>query len=253
MLTNILGQNPNFHVSSTSGILDIIMNVRNMWQKLPEFKATPNEAGKIRVLKGILNNYYGDVEKPIVFDKSRGWVAQLEFVENLLGRKAKILVPVRDITEILTSFEMIWRRDSKTRQVPQEAKHFIDFQTIRGRCSVWMKPEQPVGIAYNRVRDALHRGFADRMHFVEYDDLTNFPKQTMDSIYKFLEEEPFEHDFADVKQITHEDDTQFGFSELHTIRSKVEPKPKMALSVLGTDVCNLYRNCEFWRKKQDGN
>lgn len=65
LLCNILAQNPRFYVSATSGILDVMFGVRNQWDKLIEFRAMASEqseVAKVRVLRGILESYYSDVD-----------------------------------------------------------------------------------------------------------------------------------------------------------------------------------------------
>jgi sulfotransferase len=167
--------------------------------------------------------------------------------ETILGHKAKVLVPVRDIRDVLASFEKLWRESSKTSQIPQEAPNYFKFQTIQGRCDVWLSAEQPLGLAYNRVTDAIVRGFRDRMYLVDFDDLTRDPKKMFQDIYTFLGEEHFEHDFSNVKQVTWEDDSVHGFKGLHDIRSKVEPMPAQWPTVLGQWAEGLGK-LNFWKK-----
>jgi len=246
LLANILAQNPRFHTTSTSGIMDVMFNVRNSWDKLIEFQASPNEEAKMRVLRGILESYYTDVDKPVVFDKCRGWLSLLEMAEAVLGYKAKVLVPVRDIRDVLASFEKLWRDNSKGSQIGQESANYFKFQTAQGRCDVWLSPDQPVGLAYNRITDALVRGFTDRMFFVDFNDLTARPEQAMKGIYEFLEEEQFKHNFDHVEQVTWEDDTVHGFKGLHNIRSKVVPIAPQWSTVLGP-FAEQYSKLNFWK------
>ncbi len=247
LLANILGQNPRFHVTGTSGIMDVMFGVRNSWDKLVEFKASPNEPAKIRVLRGILDSYYSDVDKPVVFDKCRGWLSLLEMAETVLDQKAKVLVPVRDIRDVLASFEKLWRNSSKTRQLGQESANYINFQTVQGRVAIWMKNDQPVGIAYNRITDALVRGFGDRMFLVDFDDMTRRPQEVFSKIYEFLGEKPFEHNFEYVEQITWEDDSVHGLKGLHDIRNKVEPMEPQWPKILGP-FAEQYGRLNFWKK-----
>ncbi|MFM2357269.1 MAG: hypothetical protein RJA61_6 [Candidatus Parcubacteria bacterium] len=246
LLANIIAQNPRFHATSTSGIMDIMFGVRNTWDKLVEFQATPNDEAKIRVLRGILESYYADVEKPVVFDKCRGWLSLLEMAETVLGYKAKVLVPVRDVRDVLASFEKLWRDTSRTGQVAQEGSNYFKFQTAQGRCDTWLGPDQPVGLAYNRITDALVRGFTDRMFFVDFDDLTGKPEQSMKAIYEFLGEEYFAHNFDHVEQVTWEDDAVHGFKGLHNIRSKVTPMVTQWPTVLGP-FAEQYGKLNFWK------
>ncbi|MEI8249390.1 MAG: sulfotransferase [Candidatus Taylorbacteria bacterium] len=254
LLCNILNQNPRFHATSTSGVLDMLLAIRNNWNNIVEFKATRNEFAKIRVLRGMLESFYADVDKPIIFDKSRGWLGFLEMAENLIGNKAKILVPVRDIREVLSSFEKLWRKESVSGQISQEKQNPLEFQTVEGRCETFLKINQPVGSAYNRIKDALHRGYGDRMHFIFFDELTENPKATIDAVYAFLGEKPFAHDFDNIEQTTHEDDFFHGFKDLHTIRKQVLPVPPDWREVLG-GWAERYEKLNFWDtyRKRKGN
>lgn len=247
LLANILAQNPRFHTTHTNAIADVMFGVRNQWNNLVEFRAHPDEEAKKRVLHAILHAYFADVDKPVIFDKSRSWVSLLEMAEEALGYKPKVLVPVRDLRDVLASFEKLWRKNAGSRQIEQEGRNYIQFQTIEGRCQVWMQADQPVGLAYNRIKDAVVRGFGEQMCFVEFDALTREPEQIMRGIYDFLGEAYFEHNFDHVEQVTWEDDGVHGIEGLHNIRTKVDPVEPQWPSVLG-QAADPYANLEFWRK-----
>ena len=85
------------------------------------------------------------------------------------------------------------------------------------------------------------------MLFVEFDNLTTHPGATMESIYSFLEEESFEHDFNNVEQVTQENDDIHGIPGLHLIRPVVEPVQVDAKSIIGDIAFNKYSNAQFWR------
>ena len=248
LLANILAQNPCFHVSPTSGVCDLIFGVRNQFNSLIEFQANPNEDAQKRVMRGILENFYADVEKPIIIDKSRGWLAYLEMVEMILERPAKVLVPVRDTRDILASFEKLWRAGSATGQIAQERDNYFKWQTVEGRCEVWVSSDQPVGLAYNRIKDAITRGFQNRLHFVRYEDLTRRPLSVVAKIYEFLEEAFFEHDFDNVEQVVFEKyDEIYGLGDnLHKICSKIEPQEPQWPTILGEKVASQYQDVELW-------
>lgn len=248
LLENILAQNPKFHATETSGIMDVMFATRNQWGNRIEFKAKPNDEGLIRVLRGILDSYYADVDKSVIFDKSRGWLSQIEMAEAVLGHKIKILAPVRDLRDVIASFEKLWRENTPYRQLSQESANYFDFQTLDGRVKVWLRGDQPVGLAYNRLTDAFKRGFGDRILLVDFDDLTNRPKETMKIVYDFLDEEYFEHDFNNVEQVTSENDDVHGIKDLHKIRNKVEPVPSRWPEILGKEFEHLGQ-MNFWKRK----
>ncbi len=249
LLCNVLAQNPRFGTTHTSGIMDVMFGVRNSWDKLVEFQAHPDEEAKMRVIRGILDNYYETSDKPVIFDKSRGWTSQLGMAEHILGRKAKVLVPVRDVRDVLASFEKLWREASKTTQMAQESANYFKFQTVQGRSEVWMSADQPsVGLAYNRIRDAIQRGFQDRMYFIDFDDFTRDPQRVMSEVYQFLGEEPFQHNFDKVEQVTWEDDRVHGIPNLHRIRSKIEPMESQWPKILGK-FAEKYGQLNFWKQQ----
>ena len=250
LLANILAQNPRFQATATSGILEILVAVRNTWDKVYEFRAAvdraADDATRVRVLRGILESYHASGDRPIVFDKSRGWLAYLEMTELILGRPARVLVTVRDLRDVLASFERLWRASASSHLHAAEGQNPHQFATVEGRCEFWAGHDQAVGLAYNRIKDALHRGFADRMRFVRFADLTERPGPTLASIYEFLGEPAFAgHDFERVEQVTAEDDRVYGFADLHTIRRRVEPVPPAWPHFLG-DAALRYEGWELW-------
>lgn len=248
LLCNILAQNPRFHATATSGILEVLFQVRNGWNGVVEFQAMPEAesmAAKQRVLTAILTRYFGNIEQPVVFDKSRGWLAHLEMAEALLGYKPRVLVPVRDMRDVLASFERLWRKTAALGQTPDEAANYVGYQQMAQRLDGWASASGPVGMAFNRIRDALARGWGSQMHFVRYEMLTARPAETMAALYHFLDEEPFEHDFEHVEQVTVEDDRVYGFVGLHTIRPRVQPQPAAWPGILGADA-ERFSGQEVW-------
>ena len=258
LLMNILGQNPRFYVTPTSGILEILVQTRNAWDKSAAFRSLRREESeriKRNVMTSILRAYFAHTDRPVCFDKNRNWTEYLEMAAALTQgpQNLKVLVTVRDLRDIVASFEKLYRKTSALSQIPQEAGDPVTMKTAVGRLSVFIDNRQPVGRAFNAVRDAVTRGWRQQMLFVEYGALTHAPQKTMEGIYKFLGEPVFDHDFDNVRQLTYEDDSVHGFKDLHTIRKKVAPqKPQWPMvfdqTVLGhkiwKDVEGLAR---FWR------
>ena len=113
-----------------------------------------------------------------------------------------------------------------------------------------MRNDQPVGIAFNRIKDAISRGYWNRLHLVEFNDLAEKPQETMQGIYDFLELKQFKHNFNHVKQVTQENDDLHGIPGLHVIRNKVEPLPPYGHQLIGLQAYNKFDDAEFWRPKE---
>lgn len=230
LLANILAQNPAIHVTPTSGICDMLVQVRNGWDRNDAFQAMDRAAServKGDVLRAMLQAYFGRVERPICIDKNRYWAEFLEMAAELVGGRdrVKVLVTVRDLRDVVASFEKLYRKTSALGQVAQEANMALKFKTALGRAEIFVDDAQPVGRAYNAIRDAVTRGWYEHMHVIDFEDLTRRPGETMQGIYRFLDVAPHAHDFDNVEQVTFEDDFVYGFKDLHVIRAKVEPQP----------------------------
>lgn len=246
LLMNILGQHPDVHVTPTSGCHEVLWTTRNNWNNFIEHKAdiqSSDSKNLQRVLSSILTSYH-DTSKPIIFDKHRSWIHSIELLEFILQKQAKIIVPVRAITDILASFEQLYRTNAHLQNVPGD---FLSSQTTEGRISHWASLNGEVGIAYNRLKDVLHRGYGNRLLLVEFEALTYDPHNTLNKIWEFLEMDPIEHDFNNVLQITHENDSVHGYPKLHDIRPQVKPVMSKATHILGDHLCNKFKNSEFWR------
>jgi len=246
LLANILMQNPKVFCSPTSACHDVLLTVRNHWNNYVEHHAdrkAAEEQNLQRVLNAILHSYH-DTSRPIVIDKGRGWLHLIEMAEFALGQKPKILVPVRDIPQILASFEKLHRKEMATRE---HRGDFFKAQTVEGRVINILGENEILGLAYNRLKDALARGHEDCLHFVEFEDLTFNPQGTLERVYDFLELEPFTHDFKNVEQVIQEDDWVHGFRDLHKIRKEVKPVKDDSVKILGKEIVKTYTGTEIWR------
>jgi sulfotransferase len=249
LLCNILAQNPDLFVSkSTSGCHDVLFGIRNQWSRLLEHQAEGINYDQLKnVLNSVLNNYHY-TNKSLIVDKGRGWLSLIEMTEFILGYTPKIIVPVRNLSEILSSFEKLWRKSTGFTQWGFESDDYFRSQTTEGRCEIWSSESHPVGLAYNRVRDAINKGYKNKLCFLEFDLLTSYPEQAMKMVYNYLELPYYPHTFNNVQQYTQEDDAGIHkIPDLHTIRSIVSPVNHDSEIILGSSLRQKYSNLEIWR------
>lgn len=247
LLCNILNQNPRFAATGTSGILSLLVGIRDSWETNNELLASASKEIKLTTLQGAFDGFHANIEEPVIFNKSRGWTSYVEMAEAILEAPPKIIAPVRDIPDILASFEKIFRKNAGIDAFPQERAFPGQWKTLAGRLEVLSKSDQPFGFAYNSLKDAFDRGHGDKIHLVEYVDLTHSPKETMQKLYEFLEEDYYEHDFGNVEQVVQENDLFHGIQGLHDIRSEVKPQISDANRILGEQLVKFYSNNHFWR------
>lgn len=231
LLCNILAQNPEFHVTATSGLSEIVRGIHEFWKTSPIIKASETSEKQLRIIKDLFQSYHSDTDRPTVFNKSRAWAGMIELVENALNRPIKIITTTRDISSILASMEKLYRKEIKNINSPFQSSP--QMTTLEGRINVWAASDGLVGGTYNAILDAIYRGHRDKFHFVNYENLTKNPQDTMKDVYKFLDKPYYNHNFKNVQQYTKENDAEHGFTDLHTIRPDIQPQINDSKIILG--------------------
>ena len=251
LLCNLLAQHPDVHATPTSACHESLFVLRNSWNQWLEHKAAKDLADDKnlqRVLHAMIHAYH-DTNKPVVIDKGRGWTSLLELAEFALGKKAKVLVPVRNISQIVASMEKLHRKSAHNMQ---DRGDYINAQTVKGRANEVLSKDGVLGLAYNRLQDVAQRGLSDRLLLVEFDALTHRPQEIMADVWSFLEMEAPEHNFDNVEQVTYEDDSVHGL-DLHNIRAAIAPVEDDSTKILGTELCQTLAGAEFWRPTAPSN
>lgn len=254
LLSSILNQNPRIHSGPSSPVTSLMMFVEGQLANDELFMAYPKPQQAGQIISSIIDNFYADVDKPVVIDKNRSWVNRMHFIPGYLGVEAKVICPVRNISEILASFISMHRRNGFVSNVGKI--NFIDDMLVKSnlpltdqaRCEILAGPNGILGQSYNGIKDALMKGWEKSLHFVEYDDLINDPKGTMEKLYTFLGEEYYEHDFSKIENIHKERDAEvYGFNDMHDVRSEVKKQSADPAEILPEAVLKQCENTEFWR------
>jgi sulfotransferase len=253
LLSAILNQNPNVHSGPSSPVVSIMLTLENAISNDELFLAypKPEQAGKI--ISSVIENYYSDVDKSVIIDKNRSWVNRMHYIPGYFGIEPKIICPVRSMDEILTSFISMHRRN------PFDINgkiNFIDEMLIKSnlpltdenRCLFLSGPNGIVGQSYGGIQQAIMEGRQKLLHFVEYDDLINNPKETMRKIYEFLGEEHFEHDFSTIENMHKENDAEvYGLADMHDVRNILEKVSENPKEILPESIYEKCQGTEFWR------
>lgn len=252
-LQNIIGQNPDFFVSGTDGLLELLFGARANFTTSPEFKAQDQQLMNKAFIgfcnKGLQGYADNLTDKKYVLNKSRGWGVYRGFLEQIYPNP-KIICMVRNLKDIFCSYEKIYRKN-QLQHDPIRNDSTAKGTTVHKRVDEWVHPTNTIGRALERIFEMIRLGYDDKILFVKAEDLCLYPDAEMVRIYDYLEVPYFAHDFENIQQITKEDDSVYGLGVgLHTIRPKLELKPSDADSVLGKDICNwLYENYKWYYQK----
>jgi len=259
LLSSILNQNPRFDSGTSSPVLAMMHTIiDHLWNdELYQAYPKPNQATQI--VSNIINQWYSDVTAPVIFDKNRAWTARIDLIKGYLGiDNPKILCPVRDTDEILTSFISMIRRNPF--KEGQTRINFIDEQLVKAnipltdenRCVYMMEGSGGIiGESYNAIFEGLNQGYGDCFYFIDYNDLIDDPQQTMNGIYEFLGEEPYDHDYNRLFNKHQEDDLNtYGLQDMHTVRTSLEKTSADPKDVLPESILGKYKDREFWKPRQ---
>jgi sulfotransferase len=248
LFSNIIGQNPDFHVTPTSGLLDLLYVARAQFSNGAEFKAQDRgemERAFAGFCRGGLEGYASALtDKPWLLDKSRGWGIHYRFHEAFYPNP-KIVCMVRDPADILCSMELKFRQASL--QDPGLVNHSeLQNTTLEKRLDHWVA-SPPVGLAMERLLEILRQGIDQHMLFISYDKLCSNPHREIEGFYRYLDLPRYDwHEYKNVVQVTAEDDAVYGIFGDHRIRPAVEPRASQARAVLGDELCEWIRQRYSW-------
>jgi len=253
LLTNILLQNPNVQTTATSSLLEFLLQVRDNWNKLEGHSNYPDGQDKWSVIKAILQNYH-KTDRPIIFDKNRGWSTHIEFMEKVTGEKAKIVACVRNLEDICTSFEKLFRKNRADGEIHGEFSN-PQMKTLDGRISVWTADEGVLGRPYVSLLDTIQRGLGDRILFFPYEEWTANPEKWFRILYDFIGQNYYSHNFNNIEQTIRENDAGYGWGlDLHEIKTgSLIPAKSDALNTVGQQWYQKLHNTEFWKENKPVN
>jgi sulfotransferase len=241
LLSAILRQNPEFYADISSPMQGLVASTINVITG-SENNHLIDEDRRRQILKDTFESYYRAVDRPVVFDTSRGWTAKTSLLKSLFPQ-TKIICCVRDLFWILDSFERITAKNSLygASLTDEEAQ-----QTVTTRCDALMdvKKEGQVVKPYYFLEEGLLLN-PDMIMLVEYESLCKNPESVMRELYDFIGKQYFEHDFKKVEYDNEVYDKALNMKSLHTVRKEVSwiERP----SILPRSIWDKYSGKEFWR------
>lgn len=248
LLQNLLGQNPVFHVTPTSGMIDLMLGARIGYNQNQEAKAGDKDKwreGFYAFCKAGLEGYVANLtDKPFVIDKNRNWAASYPLLTNMFPNP-KILFMVRDLRCVFASMEKKFRANPDIEDGTVDNMNLTGL-TTQARVEKWAA-SHPIGHALPKLLQSFIDKTADNFLFVRYEDLCTNPEAQLKRIYGYLEVPYFQHDYNYIPQITVEDDTVHGIYGDHTIRNTLGMLPDDSKEILGDYTCEwIYENYRWF-------
>ena len=248
LLTALFNQNPDIHASTNSPLLDTIHYTEEyLLYKSEQYKAHPKPECAAKVLSSISHNYYFNISEPIIIDKSRGWVNQIQHIQDYITLEPKIICMVRNIQDVMTSFLALIEKSKSLSFIDKGLLENNLELTNDNRCEYLMSPQGIIGISYYALSEAFRKGNQKYLLLVEYDDLINHSQKEMNRIHSFLNIPFYSYDFSNVMPKFDENDVVYGLENMHRVRSKVEKVNRDNSKYLSHYIINKYKQMEFWR------
>ena len=247
LLQNIVGQNPGFYASPTSGLIDLMLGTRIGYNDNPESKASTVEewkAGFLGYCRAGFDGYMKALtDKPYFFDKSRAWGPYYSLLEMVVPNP-KIVFMIRDFRAIYSSMEKLFRKNP---DIDPKIMNNIDMTgiTTDQRVTHWAN-SHPVGFTITKLHQSLLDGTAKNFLFFKYEEFCKSPDKHMKEMYEFFELPYYQHNWDNIEQITHENDAVHGIFGDHKIRNKLEAQKEDFYEILGNYTCDRIKNEYKW-------
>ena len=232
VLAAILNQNPMTHVSTTSGLVHALDGLANTWHSAGLLNENDPQRTKLaQTMRGAIDAFYEDTDKPVVIDKSRGWpIGQIMgAMTQVLDRQPKIIATVRSVPDCAASFIRIAK--------PTDLDEFM----ATGQLMDHLKA------AYISLQNGYEYA-PENFLFVEYEDLLAEPKVQLARIHEFLGLPEFEYDFNNIdgSTVAEDDENLHGTIGMHEVKPVLAPQHKQDPRELLKHHYAQFCQPEFW-------
>lgn len=245
LLSAILNQNPDIYCNSLSPLTNILYSYDYNLPNNENVFINMNKKNLDTVGNTITENYYKDINKPIIIDGQKSWgtPANLNLIKKYIVSKPKIIFTVRPIIDILTSFISILPDESyidkEMRQKDWWYKNYLSKND--NRCDYLMRPWGQIDQTLFSINEIINN--EETFCLIEYDKIISNSQETMDKIYKFLDLPSYEHNFNNIIKIDKHDDEEIGWpANMHEVRPILNKISKSPKEVLSDYVINKYSN-----------
>ena len=224
VLMNILQQNPQIFTTGTCALTPVVNDLiikSRFNESFQAMNAHDADNAVYGMVQGATQGWFeGLTDKPVVVSKNRGWAKLHHLYPN-----SKIIVTVRDLRDIVESFDKInlsikslhtFGEDGKSYGcMCEDEKYHYHFETN------------------NSLSDSLYTDMNRLMHlwlntsgkvrFIRYEDLVSNPEEVLKNVYDFLGVEWFQHDLNNIQQSTifEHDNAYFREKTSHVVKPQL--------------------------------
>lgn len=251
LMSSILNQNPDIYVSPQSVLPNTLGAAYNQYSS-KENKDADQWDNIYRVMEMIIPTFYSGREEKYIIDKNFSWLEPHPYVilENHLKNPIKIICPVRNILEILASWDRLCKNDHQNKydlEILKSNKSKISISDKRAEYFMEMGGhENGIRNSLHNMTRALYPEFKDSIMLVDYDNLMEEPEETIKSIYRFLDIPEFNHDFNNLST-PHEYTDHWGVKNHHKVKPSIQKEEYNLEEIFSQFILERYSGLEFWK------
>ena len=253
LLSSILNQNKDVCVPPASALLQLMVKQTEIYDA-PANIDYPRTDSIANVIKMTPYAFYADTDAKYIIDKNINWPSPhgMHIIQTYISDNVKIICPVRDIIDILVSFDtVINAMDDKTSVLMDrlvQSETLADKPMADRRAEWLMRHNNDITMCINNMKHATNPLYRKMFHFVEYEDIINNPKAEVEKIYDFLEIPRYNHVYEKISDPTGiSENSLTGIKNLHKIRPDIQKQSRAAQTVLLPETIRRYSGLEFWR------
>ena len=223
VLSSILNQHPDIYVSPISTLIEHMWVCHTTVENFESSQVNIDDKNRsLNMISRMIKTYYDDLDKPIVFDRSKSWTnpINIEMIKKYIIEKPKIIFTTRPVLECMASFIAI---DKNNIIKNMHNSSFVENPNLKENENLadFLISEYH-NFGFTRIlalQSIDNPDNAGMIHVVRYEDLLNTPQETMNVIYDFLEIEKFKHNFTDIKKIEEYNEAAAALpKDLHKVR-----------------------------------
>ena len=252
LISSILNQNPDIYVSPQSTLPNTLAATYNQYQS-KENKDSNQWDSVFRVMETIIPTFYGGHKEKYIIDKNFSWLDDHPYVilENHLKNDIKVICPVRNVLEILASWNRLCDNDPENvydKEVKRVVKSKVPMADKRARYFMEaVGDDNGIKKGIHNMTRVLYPEFKGKIMLVDYENLMTDTEKEIKSIYNFLGIEYFNADLSNLST-PHEYTDTWGVKNHHRVKKEISQEEYNLEEIFLPSTIKQYSNLEFWKK-----
>ena len=241
VLASILNQNPEVYVTPTSPLLDQLISNQKIWHKSVIVNANGIGAQLTNITRRLIHAMWKHRPEKIIIDKNRGWGKNMPASTILFEKDIKMIVTVRDLPSIMASWLTLLEANPNNYVDQIIIDSGQEVNSITRTEEMW---NNMVRDCYESVTQAI-KDAKERILIIHYDELLDYPKESLRQIEHFLNLPEHEYHFNNIINSTNDNDmAAWNLNGMHSIKSILKKTAKPPQHVLGHDLFEKFKDIE---------